>query len=148
MGLFFKTLGRFSSGIFGSIAGFFGGFWLRAILLIAFLVGLMSFGGYMGYQYRSIEANKEALDVAKQTLVEQQHYIDAIRALQDTQKVLQEELNAALMQNQEVVTKYVTRVVVKEIHDHPTEYACPVPESGWTILRNQATELNNIRTRQ
>lgn len=39
----------------------------------------------------------------------------------------------------------VTRTVIKEVHDHPAQYQCVIPASGWKAIFDQASQLNGIR---
>lgn len=136
---------KLKSGIIGTVSDFAGGFWLKFGLVVAIIAAIGGGGFYLGYQVRSAAANKALANQAAAELRQEQNYIKQIKDLQDTQRALTIELNAALAKNQEVITKYVTRTVTKEIHDHPADYACVVPLTGWAIMKDQAKDLNAIR---
>lgn len=132
-------------GVGSAASGFLGGFWVKFAFIAIVVIGIGSFGAYIGYHIRDASANKEAAAVVSEKLVAAQEYNTAIKILQDKQHDLKSKLNEALAKNSDVVTKYITRTIVKEIHDRPKEYQCKIPPTGINALQSQAKELNQIR---
>jgi len=127
------------------IASFFSTFWVKFALILAIIAGLL-FGGYkVGYMVRDRTALQEQQKIAQKAVVDANNYKKQIQDLLTKQHGLSSELDQALTENQKVVTQYVTKTLIKTIHDSPDDYKCPVPASGMSVLANQATELNNIR---
>lgn len=135
-------------GILSKVVPFLSGFWVKFGIIVAIMVGLTAFGGRMGYDMRDRIALKAEQKAAQQTAIDIQNYKNQIQQLLTTQHGLSSQLEQALIQSSNVVTKTVTQTIIKEVHDHPTEYTCSVPASGMSILANQATTLNNIRGKQ
>lgn len=127
------------------ITSFFSTFWIKFAFIAIIIIGLL-FGGYkVGYGVRDRAALKEQQKTAQQIVIDANKYKQEIQDLLTKQHDLSSQLDKALAQNANVVTKYVTQTIVKEIHDHPSDYQCTVPATGMRILSNQATELNDIR---
>lgn len=130
-----------------NILTFFSGFWVKFGLVMAIIIALLAGGYKVGYMVRDRAALQEQQKTAQQTIKDVNKYKKQIEDLLAKQHDLSSQLDQALLQNQKVVTKYVDRTIVKEIHDHPSDYQCPIPASGMSIIAHQATELNNLRPR-
>lgn len=136
---------RNNMGILSKATTFFSSFWIKVGLILAIIAGLILLGGKLGYDMRDRAALKEQQKIEQQTIIDANNYKVQIQQLLTKQHDLSSKLDQALTQNANVVTKYVTKTIIKEIHDHPADYQCTVPASGMSIIANQATELNNNR---
>lgn len=129
-----------------NIASFFSTFWVKFALIIAIIIGLFSAGYKIGYDLRDRSALQEQQKITQQAVIDANKYKQQIQELLTKQHGLSTQLDQALEQNQKVVTKYVDKTIVKEIHDHPNDYQCTIPAAGMRILSNQAAELNHLRS--
>lgn len=129
----------------GGITSFFSTFWVKFGFILAIIVGLILLGGRLGYDIRDRSALKQQQKIAQQAVTDANDYKKQITDLLIKQHSLSSQLDDALTQNANVVTKTITRTIIKEVHDHPTEYQCTVPATGMSILSKQAQELNSIR---
>src|SRR5574337_202075 len=98
-------------GVGSAASGFLGGFWVKFAFIVIAVIGIGSFGAYIGYHIGDACANKEAAAVFSEKLVAAQEYNTAIKILQDKQHDLRSKLNEALAKNSDVVTKYITRKI-------------------------------------
>lgn len=117
-------------------SGFIFPLWLKIVLLLAVVSGYSWFWYNMGWNARDrdalnekVEQIEKAEEVRKET---QNRYDDVSSRLQDA------------LSNVRVETKYVDRVITKEI-EKPIYSACVLPDTGKVILNDNATRLNNLR---
>lgn len=132
-------------GIVSKIAPFLSGFWIKFGIIIAIIVGLIAFGGKMGYDMRDRAALKQQQKIEQQAITDANNYKKQITDLLVKQHGLSSQLDQALQENQNVVTKTITQTIIKEVHDHPSDYQCAIPSSGMQLISSQAQQLNNLR---
>lgn len=129
----------------GGITSFFSTFWVKFGFILAIIVALILLGGKLGYDMRDRSALRQQQKIEQQAVRDANNYKNQITELLTKQHSLSVQLDDALAQSANVVTKTITRTIIKEVHDHPTEYQCTVPAAGMSILSKQAQELNSIR---
>lgn len=127
------------------ITSFFSTFWIKFGFILAVIVGLILLGGKLGYDMRDRTALKQQQKTEQQAITDANNYKKQIADLLTKQHSLSSQLDQALQENQNVVTKTITQTIIKEVHDHPSDYQCTIPSSGMQIIANQAQQLNNLR---
>lgn len=127
------------------ITSFFSTFWIKFGFILAIIIGLILLGGKLGYDMRDRTALKQQQKIEQQTITDANNYKKQIADLLTKQHSLSSQLDQALQENQNVVTKTITQTIIKEVHDHPSDYQCTIPRSGMQIIANQAQQLNNLR---
>ena len=127
------------------ITSFFSTFWIKFGFILAIIIGLILLGGKLGYDMRDRSALKQQQKTEQQAITDANNYKKQIADLLTKQHSLSSQLDQALQENQNVVTKTITQTIIKEVHDHPGDYQCTIPRSGMQIIANQAQQLNNLR---
>lgn len=128
------------------ITSFFSTFWIKFGFILAIIIGLILLGGKLGYDMRDRSALKQQQKTEQQAITDANNYKKQIADLLTKQHSLSSQLDQALQENQNVVTKTITQTIIKEVHDHPSDYQCTIPASGMHIISDQATTLNNLRS--
>lgn len=127
------------------ITSFFSTFWIKFGFILAIIIGLILLGGKLGYDMRDRTALKQQQKIEQQAITDANNYKKQIADLLTKQHSLSSQLDQVLQENQNVVTKTITQTIIKEVHDHPSDYQCTIPRSGMQIIANQAQQLNNLR---
>ena len=127
------------------ITSFFSAFWIKFGFILAIIIGLILLGGKLGYDMRDRSALKQQQKTEQQAITDANNYKKQIADLLTKQHSLSSQLDQALQENQNVVTKTITQTIIKEVHDHPSDYQCTIPSSGMQIISNQAQQLNAFR---
>lgn len=132
-------------GILSKIVPFLSSFWIKFGIILVIIAGLIAFGGKMGYDMRDRAALKQQQKIEQQAIIDANNYKKQISDLLIKQHGLSSQLDQALQENQNVVTKTITQTIIKEVHDHPSDYQCTIPASGMQLISSQAQQLNNLR---
>lgn len=110
--------------------------WVKALVLAAILAAASYFWYDKGYDARDLEIKTEQLIEIEELQAQKAAKEGELR---DVSAALQESLA-----NVRVEIVYIDKVVTKEI-EKPVYSQCIVPESGVSLLRENAQKLNSTR---